>query len=183
MIYVSVDLETTGLDTQNDQILEFGAIIDDGRPLEELPRFHRYVRHTRLEGSPYALWMNREIVGALANEKNYPEYLFTHEPSLIFEFLRFLDQIGHPKQHVSFAGKNFGTFDLRFLERLPCWADVKYRHRIIDPAILYAEPGDSRLPDMKTCMERAGITGGVAHTAIEDALVVIKLLRHKWTQG
>jgi DNA polymerase III epsilon subunit-like protein len=28
-------------------------------------------------------------------------------------------------------------------------------------------------------MERAGISGEVAHTALEDALVVVKLIRHK----
>jgi DNA polymerase III epsilon subunit-like protein len=39
---------------------------------------------------------------------------------------------------------------------------------------------DDSLPDMKTCMQRAGIDGEVAHTAMEDALVVVKLLRNKF---
>ena len=33
------------------------------------------------------------------------------------------------------------------------------------------------LPNTKTCMERAGISGEVAHTAIEDARVVALLIR------
>jgi len=33
-------------------------------------------------------------------------------------------------------------------------------------------------PSTKVCMERTGIAGEVAHNAIDDALVVCKLIRH-----
>ena len=38
-------------------------------------------------------------------------------------------------------------------------------------------PGDTEPPNTKTCMERAGLPGDVAHTAVEDARVVIQLVR------
>jgi DNA polymerase III epsilon subunit-like protein len=38
---------------------------------------------------------------------------------------------------------------------------------------------DDKLPDMKKCMVRAGLDGEVPHTAYDDALIVLKLLRHK----
>jgi len=58
---------------------------------------------------------------------------------------------------------------------------VRFRHRVLDPASLYFDPKiDAALPDMKTCMERAGIEGEVAHTAVHDAKVVIDLLRRKY---
>ena len=36
---------------------------------------------------------------------------------------------------------------------------------------------DERLPDSKTCYERAGLDDKVAHTAVEDALAVVRLVR------
>ena len=36
---------------------------------------------------------------------------------------------------------------------------------------------DDKLPDSKTCYERAGMNGKVAHTAVEDALAVVRLVR------
>ena len=43
MIYVSIDIETTGVDPKIHDIVEFGAVIDDlanPQPLDKLPRFH-----------------------------------------------------------------------------------------------------------------------------------------------
>ena len=36
---------------------------------------------------------------------------------------------------------------------------------------------DEKLPDSKTCYERAGMDPKVAHTALEDALAVVQLVR------
>ena len=48
-----------------------------------------------------------------------------------------------------------------------------------ETAALYWQPeiDGAQLPDTKTCMERAGINGEVAHTAVEDAQVVVRLIR------
>jgi DNA polymerase III alpha subunit (gram-positive type) len=82
---------------------------------------------------------------------------------------------------VNVAGKNVASFDLQFLKtKITKWWPISFCQRTIDPAILYWDAKrDQQLPDMKTCMERARIKGEVAHTALEDALVVVKLLRHK----
>ena len=76
------------------------------------------------------------------------------------------------------AGKNFASFDRQFLKRLPRFEQVvKLSHRTIDPAILFFRLDDDKLPDSKTCYERAGLDGKVAHTAVEDALAVVRLVR------
>jgi len=42
--YVSLDIETTGLNPENCQVLEIGAVIDDGTtPIEDCPTFQCYV--------------------------------------------------------------------------------------------------------------------------------------------
>jgi hypothetical protein len=56
-------------------------------------------------------------------------------------------------------------------------------HRTIDPANLFWDPLiDRGLPNTKTCMERAGLDGEVAHTAVEDARVVCKLIRRAFRE-
>jgi hypothetical protein len=85
------------------------------------------------------------------------------------------------KYKITPAGKNAAMFDLPFLkEKINDFGNVIFLHRVLDPAVLYFDPKtDKVLPDSKLCMERAGIAGEVAHTALEDALAVVKLIRYK----
>ena len=80
---------------------------------------------------------------------------------------------------INVAGKNFGTFDKLFLEKLPRWKQlIKVRQRVIDPSVLFCDwKNDETLPSLKICKERSGVSGDVAHDAIEDAWDVIQLLR------
>lgn len=58
---------------------------------------------------------------------------------------------------------------------------IKYRHRIIDPSILYVDwSKDESLPSLDECLKRAGIEKSVTHTAVEDAWDVIQVLRKKY---
>ena len=53
MPYVLIDIETTGINPDVCQILEIGAIYDDGtKPIDTLPIFHRYVCHNTYIGEP-----------------------------------------------------------------------------------------------------------------------------------
>lgn len=80
------------------------------------------------------------------------------------------------------AGKNFATFDQKFLERLPRWKQVfKIRSRVLDPGILFVDwKNDESIPSLQTCKERAGITGIVTHNAVEDAIDVVLCLRKQY---
>ena len=63
---------------------------------------------------------------------------------------------------------------MQFLNRIPQFTKfVNFRHRVLDPAMLYWQAEDERLPDSKTCYERSGHDDTVAHTALEDALGVV----------
>ncbi|MEI8270822.1 MAG: hypothetical protein WCG45_05660, partial [bacterium] len=76
--------------------------------------------------------------------------------------------------------KNIASFDMKFLnKKIKKWGGLYFRNRTMDPAILYWQKGDKELPDMKTCFERAGIRKEVTHDACEDALDIIRLIRHK----
>lgn len=168
MRYISVDIETTGLSPHTCQILEFGAVDSQTGAI-----FHRYIKHESYAGDAIALAMNAEILRRVDKE-GIPDY------ELAYEFSRWLGSIGLGEEKILFAGKNFGAFDLQFLSRIHDWRrQIKSYHRYLDPAMLYALPSDPCPPDMATCMERAGLAGNVKHTAVEDAQVVVHLLKAK----
>lgn len=178
MRYLSIDLETTGLDPETCQIIEFGCVIDDYvTPLDDLPAFHSYVTHDQINGEPYALAMNAEILWKLAEPKKYPECRFLPADKLLQEFFYWLQENSMCNKPVA-AGKNFASFDRQFLRRLPYFSNLELHHRTIDPAMMFFRSTDEVPPDTKTCMERAGISGEVAHNAIEDALMVARLIRY-----
>jgi len=65
MKYVSVDVETSGLDDEKNCILSIGAIIEDTKtklPYEQLPKFHAIVLQNEITGHPRAISMNKGII-------------------------------------------------------------------------------------------------------------------------
>jgi len=68
MRYISIDIETTGLDPENCQILSIGAVIEDTHlpiPFEDLPKFHAVIKRESVYGSIFALNMNRDLIQAM----------------------------------------------------------------------------------------------------------------------
>ena len=65
MKYISIDIETTGLDPETCQILSIGAVIEDTLnqlPFEDLPKFHGVIKRENVSGSLFALNMNRDLI-------------------------------------------------------------------------------------------------------------------------
>lgn len=70
MKYVSIDLETTGLNDETDSILSIGLVIEDTKnllPFDEIPKLHLYIQKDRIEGSLFAVNMNRAIIEKLCD--------------------------------------------------------------------------------------------------------------------
>jgi len=196
MIYVAIDLETSGLYPGIHQILEFGAVLEDMiTPVDQLPIFHKYVLSAKgsYNCQPTAIIMNIDIMKKI-NEYNWkipendPEqpHPFVRDDLLVGEFLKWLKSYGiieneEAPGYINVGGKNFMGFDYPFIKALQYGNKIKIRRRIIDPAPLYFDPAvDADLPDLQTCLDRAGITKTVLHTAVEDSIDVIKLFRHKF---
>lgn len=178
MKYISIDLETTGLNETYCQIIEIGAVIDDTNediPLEELPTFHCYVTHDIYKGDPYALSLHSNIFKRIHDRPT--TYCFESVGYIARTFQSWITK--HFKKYtVTVAGKNFMSFDMQFLKRLPNFKQAQFHHRCIDPALMFWDPKkDKALPNLQECMNRAGIEDKVSHTALEDAFSVIKLIR------
>lgn len=207
MRIVSIDIETTGLVADRHQVIEVGAVVDDLRvqkPLDELPRFHAYILPPRsLDGSdaimglsegedyvgqPYALQMNQRILERIAKREEGYTYLDPSTAHLefrewcmregLFEEHDFGNGYSGPRVKFVAAGKNYAGFDRPFLERWLQFGLFRIHHRVADPAMLFLDPAhDDVPPDLKTCLERAGIVAEVTHEAVDDAMLVVKLLR------
>jgi oligoribonuclease (3'-5' exoribonuclease) len=197
MKYISIDIETSGLDPDRHKILQFSAVIEDTQKktaITKLPSFNRYVYHSNLTGQPYALNMNKHIIEKLVEaekklkklkldgiEGAFPNDVCT-EDRLEDEFISFLDKhkwvYSTPGRiKITPAGKNFDNFDRKFIERL--FQRIIFTHRSLDPAILYLKKDDNKIPDLQTCLDRAEIDKKVSHDALDDARDVIKLIRCK----
>jgi oligoribonuclease (3'-5' exoribonuclease) len=190
MKYVSIDIETTGLNPEDCQVLEIAAIIDDTldpKSFEEMPKFQSLIKHDLYCGEPYALSMNSKILEELAKKGIYygkseagisvGNVLLTTLISI--RFSNWLRENGMDISKVVAAGKNFAGFDKQFLIRLPKWNSfVGFHHRSIDPAMFYMRDDDQQVPSTEECMRRAGISGIVPHRALEDAWIVIQLIRN-----
>jgi oligoribonuclease len=189
--YASIDLETTGLDPSYCRIIQFGAVLDDlESPLDELPRYEVLVLNegNHYPGQSYAFKMNADLMGRIAKchatldkGEEETEYWVTHQ-TLSRDFQRFLQAWDWDGEGLLCAGKNYASFDARFLDLVPGWQErIKPRHRTLDPGSMYFEAGDgSRPPGLSKCLQRAGIENTeVAHTAVADALQVVQLIRFK----
>lgn len=190
--YTSGDIETLGLNPLTDKVIEIGFILDDNRHrinynnidsyISSLPTFHCYVRHNNYNGDAYAINLNMDIIN-LIKENKHDSIIDVDQVAPALD-LFFKSNLIH---RIMPAGKNFSGFDRQFLNNIPGVKDILDKwliHRTIDPSLYYFDENvDSKLPDLKQCLQRANINKSVAHNAIEDAEDVIRLLRYTWDKS
>ena len=104
MIYVSIDIETSGLDHEKHKTLSIGAIIEDTEkklPYEECPKFNAIILQNEITGSPRALTMNKEIISMIGEYlegtdetrflmNTHTDYSFYKEDEVVKKFYEFL---------------------------------------------------------------------------------------------
>lgn len=167
MKYVSLDLETTGLNPDTCQVLEIAAILEDttrgDRPLEDLPSFHAVIHWPYLQGESFALRMNWPIVLEAADHGREAAEVW-HE----FELWLSLYGVDKSTRGV-LAGKNVAGFDRRFL---PMAVSERFHHRTIDPGSVLIDWDKETPPSLGELTGRA-----VTHRAMEDARDVVRVLR------
>lgn len=198
MMFLAIDIETTGLDERKHSITEFAAVLTNLAGTEPPKTFYRYVNPEDMVWSQYCLNLHRNwLIDVLAARKLghfecHGVSIVPHVGELISDFVKWLltdcswpapDASGKWKSIVP-AGKNFFSFDYRFLEA--AGFPRVFKRRALDPAILYTMPGiDAEPPDLLTCKKRAIEEGcvftnpHVAHNALEDAQDVVALLQHR----
>lgn len=108
MVYVSIDIETSGLDHEKHKTLSIGAIIEDTEkklPFEECPKFNAIVLQNEIVGSPRAITMNSEIINYMGRYlegnndvreecKKVTMYEYFQQDEVVKEFYYWLDENG-----------------------------------------------------------------------------------------
>jgi hypothetical protein len=104
MIYISIDIETSGLDHEKHKVLSIGAIIEDTEkklPYEECPKFNAIVLQNEITGSPRALTMNKGLIAMIGeylegsddvrfNMDTILNYSFYKQEDVVKKFYMFL---------------------------------------------------------------------------------------------
>jgi len=187
MKYVSIDIETTGIEVSESQIIEFAAIIEDSNDIKEfkdLPKYTKIVLHDKVIGTPYAINLNARIFKAIA--ENDMSYQYVKYEYLAFDFFNWIKTYIKPNENgiITFnaAGKNIGSFDLQHIKNIPNWnLYFKVRHRCIDPGTLFIDwINDETVPSTEDIEKRSGIKIQNFHHALYDAWNVIQVLRTKY---
>ena len=199
--YISLDLETTGLDREKSQILQIAAVYDDGqKPLEDLPRLNLVINEPITYAQIGALVLHEKTrLFSRIQEAVYKKEAYSLEKGLD-TLLDFIEKwqptkessspdVKEPtKLRIALAGKNIGTFDLVLLKR---WMTKDQRKRffkaiaisVIDAGGLYfVDYG--YIPSLNEILKQLKSEGkierdDVIHDALEDALDVIRCIRHK----
>lgn len=109
MKYLSIDIETTGLDPENCEILSIGAILEDTEKrlsFEEIPKFHCAINRKTIRGEMFATNMNKELIEKIVyyqsaktqDEKDdlvrMSEMFFLPEDEVVQEFYWWLFSVG-----------------------------------------------------------------------------------------
>lgn len=182
--FVSIDIETTGLEPSRHGILQVGAVLcRPHEPKQTWPTFCCYPQMTdSVEWSDYCVEMHRELVAKRAASR------VRMEPAcdVADRFRTWLVCGDIPPKGFVAAGKNFSGFDARFLAYLPGWSElIRPKPRVLDPGPLYWRPeiDGSVLPNLATCLERAGLPSLVTHDAVDDAMQVAELIALKIRQA
>lgn len=209
MIYCSIDIETTGLDSDLNQMIEFAAIIEDSnnpKSYEDSKKYRRIIlaQERMYNFSSYAAKINAGLMSIIAdiengkavtfeNNSNLTQLAFTGD-FLIPDFKIWLLANGFKENingviEIVPAGKNFASFDKRFIEKVSDLTleaqGIKFAHRALDPTLAYVDwTNDKTPPSTETCKKRGNfIDSTVAHNALADAWDVICLLRQQYNSG
>lgn len=170
--FVSIDIETTGLNPKKHQVLEFAAVYwQNDELITDQPWFRYIIDPGRITGDPKALEMNANLIEAIANGAGLPlGYVLT-------KFKVWLLELGiSPDNRGTIVGKNFGSFDLQFLKRSGVWPDNFFSHRILDVGSLYATIDG--IPKTEDVCEAS--IPGEQHEALYDARFALEAVRMKW---
>jgi hypothetical protein len=177
--YLSVDIETTGLDKQKSNILQLAAVWDDGGPLEQLKTFDVLIDNGPITyGEPYALALNAWIFEILGGMKPCPpEHKVLPIQKAREQFLEFVYSILGENKFIYVAGKNAARFDLPILENNH-FSTVFFSHVVIDPGLMYFEqfgfpPGMNKINSYLGAKQ-------VSHKALEDCFDVVRAVRSKF---
>lgn len=188
--YISIDIETTGIDDRS-SILQISAVADDlASPIKQLEFIDMPIKHQSIPYSePYALGMNAELLKKMMDRK-FTTFTPKDALSNLVSFMSGVqkksaqDKYGkYPR--VILAGKNVASFDIPKLRKMFMdfnpeqlgMFDELVHYKTLDVGSLYFDV----FKDNVSLSEINKLTGRnqVSHNALDDAFDVVYAVRHK----
>lgn len=186
-MYISIDVETTGLDPETYQVLQLSAVAWTNTNVNRCPTFNMFVDPAKgsttgkyngvydvgvydgsIHGEAYSLQMNAWILRAIMSG----EYKSVYDVSCAFKewLCHLIDKNKVPNNYFTPMGINFGAFDWQFLKRMPGFPIKSFKHRALEVGSLYATTDGIPLSHdiFEGIAERHSIEGN-AHEALYDA--------------
>ncbi len=172
--YLSIDIETTGLDRQRSHVLQLAAVYDNGKDLEDLPTFDRVIKWPVIShAEEYAMNLNKKLL-----ERAFKKQGIVSIEQARSEFVLWLDEV-QPNGRFTPAGKNIQDFDMPILRNpVNMFSCRRFLHRALDPGSMYAEDFD-HVPDLGEINRLTG-RSAVSHNALDDAWDIVYAIRKKW---
>lgn len=185
--YISIDIETTGIDDRS-EILQISGVIDNGTEFQE---FDFPIKHESIDYSePYALGMNAELLKKMMN-KDFKTFTPNDACYELVDIMRttsskYRDEKGKPSK-ILFAGKNVASFDIPKLRKfiakhaphtgLLKEFDTLCHYKTLDVGSLYFDV----FGDNVSLTKINELTGRkeVSHNALDDAFDVVYAVRYK----
>lgn len=191
MRFLSVDIETTGLDPHKHGIIQFAAVYADSKSVITPAMYHAWIKPDGMVWDFYCLNLHERWLTNILYRIRFDDLGWSskQQPRIHDSFATMMDDFGEwlctkqiwrkGESKIPALGKNFGSFDNLFLQSNGLtWL---FPHRSLDATPYYTYHDDERPPDLKLCKQRAINRGcvfdsaDVAHTALEDALDVMTL--------
>lgn len=170
--YLALDIETTGIDLKNSQVLQLAALYVDGT---ERTEFNVLVDNGRwLTGEPFALQLNAWILKELVAKESRFTRATAYEAQIMFE--TFLKTVA-PTGKITVAGKNAAGFDLPILSNQG-FSTERFSHRVIDVGTLYLTDF-GYVPTLNEINTKLG-RDAVAHDALADCKDVVAAIDAKF---
>jgi len=159
MKYLSIDLETSGLDYRFHRVLQFACILEDTdnpQPVEELPYLDMFIKHR---------WINFDFDTLEFHRKN--GFLEEYHAQAIYTLKDAEQVFSEGQQHAR-----------GHIKRKTACAACRDHDGVDVGSVLW--DGESELMNMAECCVSVGFDSSVKHRAWDDAAQVIKLLRAKY---
>jgi len=172
--YLSLDIETTGLDRQRSHVLQLAAVYDNGKDPGDLPTFNKVIKWPIItHGEEYAMNLNKDLLLRAFNNQDIVSIQQART-----DFSNWLDKV-QPNGRFTAAGKNIQGFDMPILQNPVNQFNFKrFLHRALDPGSMFTDDFDH----IPTLDEINSLTGRnqVSHDALDDAWDIVYAVRYKW---
>ena len=149
--------------------------------VEELPHIVGPVYHDPIVGDPVALAMNAGLIEGMQHLRDSQSIC-----EVECDLLDWLKEQEEPleglniRQIWTVAGKNVGVFDIPFLEKTGFGALARrFHYRTLDVGAAMFDFSTPTIPSLSALLPKGR---EVQHTAYQDALDVIEVLRGKYAQ-